>query len=97
MTNTGYTRNHMRLKGKLKMNKAIAAILTLLVILLIVYLPYRTGLIVGGRDTPAYTWAYGLLTIIAGIFVVAAVLTILFLVALLINVIYVTILDLIGG
>ena len=81
------------------MNKVIAAILTLLVILLIVYLPYRTGLVTGSRfeDTPAYTWAYGLLTIIAGIFVVAAVLTILFLVALLINVIYVTILDLIGG
>ena len=79
------------------MNKVIAAILTLLVILLIVYLPYRTGLIVGGRDTPAYTWAYGLLIIIGGIFAVLIACAILFLVALVVYSIYIAILDLIGG
>ena len=81
------------------MNKVIAAILTLLVILLIVYLPYQVGLVANSSlvDTSAYTWAYGLLTIVAGIFVVLAVFAILFLVALLVNVIYVIILDLIGG
>ena len=84
------------------MKKVIAALLTLLVIVAVIYLPYGGGLI--ADQCGLYTgqswfsiWGYGLTFLVMGTVAIATGLVIILFISVIIYCVYESMLDLIGG